>query len=269
MTDGRYAITRALKEKWQSNNPNFLGIQHQDCLSDERLTEILKPYIGIVEPSQFERPLDHLVETSHWSDADELLNSCRELATQMPDGIFPSESWLRKRGKYTDRPGPIYNTLAIRVNQWLGGTRKVRKLLGQSAASTTEWTPELAVAAWQEFYKRHGLTPSQCQGKIRRSLSPEVAAESSKIYQAARLLGVLDQARVGQKAKELLWTAEHTITAWRDFHRKYQRIPSECMSSMRRRTLPREITDEATRIYGAARRLGLLASLKEETAKGE
>src|ERR1017187_8273970 len=112
LSGGRYQATRSFKEKWLKSNPNFLGIPYRDCLSDATLTGILRPYIGIIEPFQFDKPVDHMIEASHWSNADELLITCREFAAEMPDGIFPGEDWLRKRAKYRGRLGPAYNTLA-------------------------------------------------------------------------------------------------------------------------------------------------------------
>lgn len=265
LSGGRYQATRAFKEKWLKGNPNFLGIPYRDCLSDATLTEIFRPYIGIIEPFQFDKPVDHIIQTSHWSNADELLITCKEFAAQMPDGIFPAEDWLRKRGKYKERPGPTYNTLAIRVNQWLGGTRNVREILGHGFASTTAWTPEQVMTAWQDFQQKHGLTPSQCKGaKRRKSVSTEVQTEASRIYEVARRLGVLAEARNGRFERKIRWTPEGTIQAWREFTKRHGRTPSQCMSSAQRRSLPRAVTDEATNIYGAARRLGVLAIARSE-----
>jgi hypothetical protein len=259
VSDGRYGKTRALKEEWQADRPDFLGIQYLDCLSDARLTEILRPYIGVVEPFVFDKSTDHFIETAHWSNADELLISCKELAVEMPDGFFPSEDWLRRRGKYKNRPGKTYNSLAQRVNAWLGGTRNVRRLLGHGEASTTEWTPEYAIEAWRAFETKHGLTPSQCKGSAKRhSIPPEVRAEGGKIYEAAHRYGVIDAARNGRTARKIKWTKDYALAQWNAFYARHGRTPSECMSEMRRRTMPRPVTDEATRIYDAARRLGIL-----------
>jgi len=184
----------------------------------------------------------------------------------MPDGIFPGESWLRKRGKHVNRPGPAYNTLAIRVNDLIGGTRAVRRLLGHGYASTIQWTPDRAIAAWRDFEKKYGLTPSQCNaGQRRRALPQEVGAEAGKIYAAARLLGLLSEARNGHTARKIKWTPESAIAAWQAFHKKHGKTPSQCMSSAQRQKLPRSITDEATNIYGAVQRLGLLAEAKAMT----
>jgi hypothetical protein len=266
LTRGRYKATRALKENWQASNPNFLGIQYRDCLSDARLTKILAQYIGIVEPFQFEKPTDHFIETVHWSSYEELLASCKEFATKMPDGIFPGESWLRKRGKHANRPGPAYNPLAIRVNNILGGTRAVRRLLGHGHASTIQWTPDRAIAAWRGFEKKYGLTPSQCNAsQRRRTLPQEVGAEAGKIYAAVRLLGLLSEARNGRTARKIKWTPEGAIATWQAFHKKHGKTPSQCMSFAQRQKLPRATTDEATNIYGAVKRLGVLAKAKATT----
>lgn len=266
LTRGRYKATRALKEKWQASNPNFLGIEYRDCLSDVKLTKILAPYIGIVEPFQFDKPTDHFIETVHWNNYEELLASCKEFAAKMPDGIFPGESWLRKRGKHANRAGQTYNSLAIRVNTLLGGTRKVRLLLGHGHASTIQWTPERAIAEWRTFEEKHGLTPSQANaGPRRKGLPQGVGAEAGKIYQAVRLHGLLSEARNGRTARKIKWTPESAIAAWQAFHKKHGKTPSQCMSSAQRQKLPRTTTDEATNIYGAVKRLGVLARAKATT----
>jgi hypothetical protein len=195
---GRYGVTRTKKEAFQAGRATFLGVHYKDCLVEGRLIDELNPHIGVIEPFQFDKPQDRHIESSHWSDADELLERCRQLAASMPDGIFPNEQWLRKRGKYADRPGEAENTLSRYVQTQLKGTRNVRALLGQAEASTTKWTPETVVAAWIKFEGEHGLTPAQCKGAYRGSMtSREIAAEGARIYEVARRLGVVDQARAG------------------------------------------------------------------------
>ncbi len=184
----------------------------------------------------------------------------------MPDGIFPSEDWLRKRGKYANCPGPQYNTLAIRVNQWLGGARNLRKLLGHAHASTTAWTPENVIAAWRNYEDQYGISPSQAKGtEQRRTLTRESGREADKIYDAARRHGVLAEARNGRNAR-IKWTPERALAEWKTFCKTNGRTPSECMSSKQRKKLSRALTAEATRIYDAVRRLGLLNIAREAAA---
>jgi hypothetical protein len=260
MTRNRYSVTRALKESYHVNKSFFLGIQYQDCLLDARLTDILSHYIGNIAPHQFDYPRDHIIQTAHWSDADELLEACRQFAAQMPDGIFPGDEWLRKRGRYADRPGEAFATLATRVTQWLGGTRQVRELLGHGEASTTAWTRDKAIAAWREFERVHGISPSQAKGRRQRAaLAPSVVREAQKICAAADRLGALEEARKGQRAG-VKWTPERVISEWREFQRQHGLSPSQAMSAKWRRELPREVANLGAQIYGAALRLGVIAA---------
>jgi hypothetical protein len=109
-----YGVKRAAKERFnKDNNQGFLGIGFRDCYEDRSLAAILELFIGKITPFRFDRPTDTLIHSTHWSNADELLEYARQLATEMPDGKFPMEEWLRKRGKWADRPGEAYNTLAV------------------------------------------------------------------------------------------------------------------------------------------------------------
>lgn len=262
LSGGRYARTRAAKESWNADNPNFLGIHYLDCLSDARLTAILKPYIGVIEPFRFEKPQDPYIETSHWTDADELIETCRRLAAQQQDGILPNEQWLRKRGRYSDREGPAYNTLAIRINQWLGGTRRARELLGQAQHSTEDWTSEKAIAAWREFEEKHGVTPTQAGGRLHRDrLPPEVLRWGLAIRGACVRYGVLNEARQGRSARRIKWTQDTLATAWTAFNEKYG-IPVNLSVGKSGSKYPRSQLNEASRIYSAALRLGFLDWLK-------
>jgi hypothetical protein len=120
----------------------------------------LGPFIGPVTEGTTSKPCEGAIETSLYATKDELLAACRALAAQMPDGNFPADSWLRKRGKHADRSGPTYNSLAVYVTRWFGGSRAVRKLLGQDDASTKQWTPQSVIAAWRGLVWKEGLSPS-------------------------------------------------------------------------------------------------------------
>ncbi len=262
LSGGRYARTRAAKENWNADNPNFLGIHYVDCLSDARLTAILEPYIGIIEPFRFEKPQDPYIETSHWTDAEELVETCRQLAAQQPDGVLPNEQWMRKRGRYADREGPVYNTLAVRINQWLGGIRRAREFLGQADHSTEDWTPEKAIAAWREFEEQHGVTPTQAVGRLHRDHLPsEVLRWGQAIRGACVRYGVLDEAREGRSARRIKWTPDTLAAAWAEFNEKYG-VPINLSVGKSGSKYPRSQLNEASRIYSAARRLGLVDRLK-------
>lgn len=186
----RYARTRKAKEEFNAGNPRFMGIHHADCYDEEKLTRILEPAIGIIEPFRFDKPTDALIHSTHWSNADELLAFCRELAAKMPDGKLPAEDWLRKRGRWASREGEAYNTAAVYINRWLGGTRAARKLLGQEAASTQQWDRVSALASYKDFFERHGMTPQQARQLNQRKkdvrVSDEVAKEAARVSSAVQ-----------------------------------------------------------------------------------
>ncbi|MBT9141534.1 MAG: hypothetical protein DDT30_02131 [Dehalococcoidia bacterium] len=87
----------------------------------------------------------------------------------MPDGRFPTEEWLRKRGKWKNREGEAYNTLAVYIKNWIGGIRKLRDILGQAEHSTIQWDKEKVISEYLNIYQRYGLTTGQLRGKIRRN----------------------------------------------------------------------------------------------------
>lgn len=86
----------------------------------------------------------------------------------MPDGRFPTEEWLRKRGKHANRRGEAYNTFCIYIHRWLGGVRQLRELLEQAHFSTNEWDKEKAMAAYEDFCERYGITPAQAIARFIR-----------------------------------------------------------------------------------------------------
>lgn len=192
-----YGQKRSWKEEFNKSNANYLGIEFRDCYSEDRLSVILKPYVGIVAPYIFEKPSDHLIPSTHWSNADELLDFCREFAQQQPDGKFPTEEWLRKRGKWKDRPGPAYNTLAIYVRVWIGGVRKLREILGQPEHSTQKWDRETALAAYREWYAAHGRSPASMRkmhqrGKLTMT-EPELKIAANIAHACRKYVGNTEQ----------------------------------------------------------------------------
>jgi hypothetical protein len=201
----KYAKTRSAKEHFNSSNPRFLGIHFADCYDEAKLTEILRPHIGEIAPFQFDKPTDALIYSTHWSNADELLDFCKELASKMPNGEFPAEDWLRKRGRWANRDGEVYNTLAGYIKLWLGGIRNLRKLIGQAEVSTQQWNRESALSAYKQFYDKHGLTPQQVRHKFLQKTDISITNEDSlqAIRIAAAVQKYADGADAANKAFEI------------------------------------------------------------------
>lgn len=164
-----YEYKKNLKEKFNSENENFLAIDFRNCYEESALEEILEPYVGRISPFIFKNNHDKIIPSTHWSNADELIEYCKEFASKMPDGVFPTEEWLRKRGKWKKRDGEAYNTLSIYIKKWIGGVRKLREIIGQSENSTIKWDKDLVLKEYKDIYDKYGITTGQIRGKVRRN----------------------------------------------------------------------------------------------------
>jgi hypothetical protein len=189
----RYAKKRSDKEEFNRNNTNFLGIHHTDCFTESRLIEILAVFIGHIEPFVFDGPHDAKLQSTHWSNADELLETCRMMIQTEWGGQFPNEEWLRKRGKFKNRPGPAYNTISIYIRKWLGGIRKARKLLGRNDESTETWDRDKALTAYMEFWQKWRQTPGRLKKRVDRGQQQVTSGE----YSAAAMVAHATRKYVG------------------------------------------------------------------------
>jgi len=174
--DDSYMKKRLAKEKHNSENPYFLGIDWDDC-TESGLTKVLQPYIGVIEPFIFDKPDHKIIQTAFWSDAPEIIETCRWLAEQQPDGRFPTEHWLRKRGEYKNREGETYNTLGIYIQKYVGGLIELRRILGEDITHYRKWTRESILIALDEWIQEYGIAPQAYMQRHKRhqKLDDEVA----------------------------------------------------------------------------------------------
>jgi hypothetical protein len=238
----KYAKTRSAKEFFNISNPHFLGIHFADCYDEAKLTEILKPHIGVIAPFQFDKPTDALIYSTHWSNADELLDFCKDLASKMPNGEFPAEDWLRKRGRWANRDGEVYNTLSNYIKQWLGGIRNLRKLIGQGEVSTQQWDRESALSAYKEFYERHGLTPQQVRHNHRRKADLMFSKKDS--LEAIRISSAIEKYTGGADAankvlgislqRQTKWTKEVLLVKFKQVIDGYGLSPNQLLYDHRK-----------------------------------
>lgn len=261
----KYARRREHKEAFNRDNPRFLGIPHKTCYDDALLQTFLEPHIGVIEPFVFDKPTDPVIPTTHWSNADELLAWCRVLAANAPGGVFPAEDWLRKRGRWADRPGEAYSTLSVYIKQWLGGTRNLRRLLEQEHASTLQWDKERALREYKRFFDEHGRTPGQVTGEA-YGKQPRVSVDASVVADAVRVStavekyvgGALEaQRQLGMTPSRNYWTKESADAAFREFSTQHGITPSQAAGRWTMRTpdaLPAEVSLYALRVTNAYRK---------------
>lgn len=240
--EGHYARKRHEKEAFNANNKHFLGIEFRDCFVEDKLAKIFEPYIGIIEPYIFDKATDYVIPSTHWSNADELIDYCREFAAKQPDGKFPTEEWLRKRGKWSDRPGDAYNTLSVYIKLWLGGIRNLRKILVQAEHSTVSWDKESAVQAYKKFYEEHQLTPDQARHLYEKGDS-RISEDTYKL--SGRIANAVNKYAGGTKQlNEQLgieirgprkWTREAILTGFREVIDQWGVSPRQLQSDVKSR----------------------------------
>jgi len=258
-----YSKRRRDKEKFNKDNPLFLGIHHKDCFDEEILGKILEAYVSRRPAFRFDRPTDPLIPTTHWSNTDELLEYCGALASSMPDGEFPTEEWLRKRGKWSGRTGPAYNTVSVYIKTWFGGVRNLRRLLGQAQASTSSWDRESAIEAYRNFFNMYGVTPGQVR-HLRRiedhRFTEDVVQKAGRVSSAVekyasgsaevnRLLGI----KVSRKRK---WARDKIIEGYRRAIAQWGTSPHQIIYDHRagKDVLPDETYRELAQLVDAAGR---------------
>lgn len=259
-----YKARRRYKEAYNTRNANFLGVHFQDCFDDNVLAKILEPYIGVIKPFQFDKTTDRLIHSTHWSNADELLEYCRQLAASMPDGIFPTEEWLRKRGKWKDRDGETYNTLSIYIKTWIGGVRKLREILGQQQASTIKWDEASATAAYLRFYEEHGITAEQARATARHKIGHIIPA--AVVADAIRICSAVGKYAGGTVAlnqqlgiiidKTRKWPKQAILEGFKTVIAKWGASPTQLLYDHKkgRITLPNDERHHMIQILDAGRR---------------
>jgi hypothetical protein len=225
-----YATKREAKEEFNKSNSSFLGMNFRDCYDDIHLESLLKPYIGLIDPFVFDKPEDKIIQTTHWSDADELIEYCIEIAKSQPDGKFPTEEWLRKRGKWRNRDGPVYNTVSIYTKTWIGGIRKLRRIMGQSENSTVKWCKKSAIKEYKSWFEGYGFTASQATTGA-RNLSKEEKNKAQNISQAvAKYVGPIEKINSLlniDPVKLRKWSEAKILEKFLMIYEKYQLTPSQ------------------------------------------
>jgi len=261
-----YSRRRLEKEQFNKGNVRFLGIHYADCYKEERLAEILEPYLVKRAAFRFDTPTDPQIPTTHWSNTDELLAHCQTLAASMPDGEFPTEEWLRKRGKWAKRKGPAYNTVSIYIKTWLGGIRNLRRLLNQPHVSTATWDHSSAISAYRCFYEKHNMTPGQVR-HFRRTKSKPFSNDVMK--EAARICSAVNKYSGGSAAVNRLlgieivrnrkWPQDRIVEEYRRATSRWGMSPNQILYDHRTGDLTLEANDYralAQLVDAAAREFG-------------
>lgn len=166
-----YAITRKYKESFNKDNDCFIGIAYHDCYRENELSTILNKYIGTIEPYIFNNEEDKQIKPTLWNSMDVVKKQCRHIM-ENNNNIIPTEGWMRKRGKYKNRPTEEwenkYNlaSLTVYIKQ-VGGIRKIRELLGNSEKSTNTWDKDKIILYIKNIYETYKKTPGSLSWELK------------------------------------------------------------------------------------------------------
>lgn len=160
----KYLQTKTQKLAFNKGNSCFMGISFQDCYKEHVLADSLEQFIGLCNPTRFKNDEDRVLPSALWSTADHVLEQCRLVCDNMPEGKLPPSSWFRCKEKYKDR----------KINAWepqnwhnidekicmLGGYLKVRVLLGQGDYNQTFWNHDLVIERLVEYCEQYSSWPA-------------------------------------------------------------------------------------------------------------
>jgi hypothetical protein len=98
-----YNNKRKQKEDYHKNKTNiiFLGIEHEDCYSESKLEEILKPYIGIIQPTHFINEEQRKISCVKWHLLYDIRKGCEYIFTHNNNEL-PTINWMRRTNNYKD-----------------------------------------------------------------------------------------------------------------------------------------------------------------------
>lgn len=187
-----YANKRNQKINFNKKNKNFLGIEYRNCYNEDKLINILKPYIGVIKPFVFEKETDHKIKSTMWSLADSVIERCKYIMNHN-DNNMPGESWLRcrKGGKYEHRKREDWekkynlNSLCVHIKQ-VGGMRKIREILNCPQTSTL-WNKEKILQEIKDIYITYGRTPGSIQADLYITIN-QTEKETELMKRSARII---------------------------------------------------------------------------------
>ena len=194
-----YSIKRKQKELFHINDSLFLGISYKICYNEKSLEELLKKYIGVINPYIFKDERDKLFKTTQWTILDIVIKDCKYIMDNN-NNILPPEGWfrLRKKSKYENRIINDWekniktnlNTLSVYIKQ-CGGIRKIRKTLNCYNESTIEWNKDKIIKNMNEIYNRYSLPPYVIYNRLEKKIiinNDEILLKKKclKIYSATK-----------------------------------------------------------------------------------
>ena len=129
-----YNNKRKEKEHYHKNKGNiiFLGIEYEDCYSESKLEEMLKPYIGVIKPFNFRNEEERKISCEKWHLIYDIRKGC-EYIFENNNNELPSISWMRRDKSIVRNDWEICQNFNIinfsyKIDRF-GGIQKVKKYI--------------------------------------------------------------------------------------------------------------------------------------------
>ena len=249
-----YNKKRKQKEDFCSENKiPLLGIEYNDTLSEDKLETIFSPHLKNVRDK-------NVVNTITLSFEDRVISKCREIANNQPDGLMPSEHWLRKRDGWGNREGDADNTLPNEIRA-IGGITKVRQILGEES-QYRNWDDDKILKEIKDFYETYQKTPQAYATQWHRNKR----GEHEVAKRAIRVMGAINRSKysaeeayraagIDEENINIRWDDARIISEVQKFIDTHGKFPNTYYAAWyRRKEGDYEIAKWASRLQSAMRR---------------
>lgn len=263
--DEEYLRTRILKEKFNKNNENFIGIEYDDCYKEEKLRDILRPYIGDPPVIEFRHEHDKFFTPATWTVADDVLHRCQVVIDNIENGVLPPIDWFLKQRNFANRETfdwELYWTDLPDKFTRLGGIVKVREYLGQSRTCLTNkhnWDRNKVIEYLIDFITTHKEWPSTIASRL--SLLPEKSTIEVSLLREASNLSNNARTHIGSAVE-----VQSLIMPMLDFDIRPMKIHAELPMGIRWNDSKTKLIPRIT-VKGKRVELGTFDTIEEAVAR--
>lgn len=196
-----YEETKQAKIAFHKDNLNFLSMSYIDCYDEDKLIEILSPYLADMSVLQLEKDHDSKFVSSQLTLADSVLQRCQFVIDHIEGGILPGTNWFARLPPYENRitedwEPKTYGNIVEHL-QKLGGIRKIRDILGQSEHNMSDWTAAKVIRALADFWIDHNKWPVTIKGDINKIPFESRSVEEINLCNLAKNLCHLTERYIG------------------------------------------------------------------------
>ena len=182
-----YKRIRQAKEIFNADRSNFLAIEYDDCYDENKLINILEPFLGRPHPSNILNAYDANIPSVFWSLADQVLTEAEDIASHFEDRSLPAQHWFNRIELYADRVIQPWEQakwgVFLSKTKRIGGLNKLRSMMGRGQKNRHDWTRDEVLHVFREMYCKYQKSPSALMKILsdKQSLSPEEAEDLKRV----------------------------------------------------------------------------------------